>query len=1269
MMTAEPLPAKSADTGSVDAENPWPGLAAFREADQEFFHGREAETGELFRLVLRDRLTIFFGLSGLGKTSLLQAGLFPRLRQENVFPVRIRLDFASNTLPLIEQVRDAIRREAGAAGVEAPELRPGETLWELFHRQGADFWSARNRLVTPALVFDQFEEIFTLGRKDPDVTRERGAFLDEIASLCEGSPPPAVRLRLDEAPSEARDFAFNRHPYKILLSLREDFLAELEGLRGRIRSIVFNRFRLCRMNGANALGVVTGAGGHLVDADTAGQIVRFVAGQPEGNETPLDAIEVEPALLSVVCRELNNKRKAQGAPRITADLLEGNRDKILTDFYERSLESLDPRVQMFIEERLLTTSGFRNSVALEDALVVPGVTPDALDELTDRRLLRIEERSGLPRIELTHDVLTGVIRASRDRRRERETREKAETAWREAEEREKAARRELRRQHRIGLLLAGLLTVVLGLAAWAWVATANARKALSVSDEQKASNLRGVRPEASLAYLARAIRTDNGNVSAQTAGLTLLLRESWPLLLTEIRHGQAVHSAQISSGGRLLLSASADGTVRLWDAKTGNAVGPPLQHGSAVSSASFSGDGRKILSFTFEGGVFLWDVATRKALLHLAVPRLLVAELKRDGSLLATSAVAADSSGSEVTFWDARSGTRLSSFRVPGALVSGLTFSPDGLRVATAEMSLANAGGTSGGVALRDLRDGSPLHEPASGAAVLDVAFRPDGRLLAAGANDGTFTFLATETGLPVRNPLFHGNGVYSIDASPEGQRVVTGADDRTARLWTWHGDEISQPMLHEGNVAAARFSADGRLVATASLDGTARIWNAGVGWSHPGLADFPEPASAVAFASGSSRVAAAHGPRLRLWDPAAGRLLKELVLPGPIEALALSPDASRAAALLAGNRACLWDVDAGRALVPAFPAARGILLDPEGRTLAVVTHSRKVKLFDTATGRPLGAVPHQQALSGVAFHPSGDRLATASGGEIRLWDARSGEPVGAPFSQKERIFSLTFGAGGKHLATLGEGGVIRLWELGSRPRGASSWEQGWIERIVPHPDGERALVVAGNRARIHRLKTGEPVGQPMEHPEPVLFETFGADGEILVTATRSEIFLWKAATGEQVADSFEQESPVLALHLSPDGRALVSATSNAVSAWTLLAAEGNPDLLARLLEAVGGYRLNPAGALVPSDNRIAELASLRRQTADASPGNASFASFIHWFLADRRSRTISPFSNVTIPEHIRQRLGSPDPVLRRAVLSEFPGLVPSGAPPQGRTP
>src|SRR5438874_1308496 len=161
----------------VDREHPWPALLAFREDDQSYFGGRTEEVEALFRRIAASRLTLLFGLSGLGKTSLLRAGLFPRLRREHYFPVYIRLSYGRDMPSPVEQIKSEIVAQAKASGVDAPEPRPSETLWEYFHRPGADFWDARNYPCTPVLVFDQFEELFTKGR---DVPEEANAVVEEL---------------------------------------------------------------------------------------------------------------------------------------------------------------------------------------------------------------------------------------------------------------------------------------------------------------------------------------------------------------------------------------------------------------------------------------------------------------------------------------------------------------------------------------------------------------------------------------------------------------------------------------------------------------------------------------------------------------------------------------------------------------------------------------------------------------------------------------------------------------------------------------------------------------------------------------------------------------------------------------------------------------------------------------------------------------------------------------------------------------------------------
>jgi hypothetical protein len=454
---------------TIDPENPWLGLSSYSEETRAYFHGRDEEAAELARRVQRKLLTVLFGQSGLGKTSLLRAGLVPRLRGSGFCPVYVRIDYAPESPPPADQIKQAIFKVTAEAGywTRAGSAVEGESLWEFLHHRGDLLRDANEQTLLPLLIFDQFEEIFTLAQAD-DAGRQRAKrFLDELADLVENRPPADLERRLENDEANADDFDFARADYRILISLREDYLAHLESVKGTMPSITQNRMRLARMTGEQALSAVIKPGGKLVSQEVAESIVRFVAG---GSELP--NAEVEPSLLSLICRELNTVRQAQGKAEISADLLAGSRDTILTEFYERALADQPAGVRRVIEDELLTESGYRESLAEErvaKALAAAGAEPDALAKLVDRRLLRIEERLDMRRVELTHDVLCGVVRSSRNLRHEREARDEAERQLAEQQERAAETRRTLHKTRRFAMIAAGLMLVALVSAVFGWI--------------------------------------------------------------------------------------------------------------------------------------------------------------------------------------------------------------------------------------------------------------------------------------------------------------------------------------------------------------------------------------------------------------------------------------------------------------------------------------------------------------------------------------------------------------------------------------------------------------------------------------------------------------------------------------------------------------------------------------------------------------------------------------------------------------------------------
>jgi hypothetical protein len=481
--------AAAAEPGAsaVDDRNPWLGLASFTEETRQYFYGREEEVAELARRVQRKLLTVLFGQSGLGKTSILRAGLVPRLRGQGYCPVYVRIDYGHDAPEPAEQIKQAIARTARHSGewTQVGVAVAGESLWEFLHHRDDVLRDESGKTLIPLLIFDQFEEIFTLAQSD-DFGRARAArFIADLADLVENRPPKEFEARLEHDDAAAERFDFARSDYRVLIALREDYLAPLEGLKAAMPSVTQNRLRLAPMTGQQALAAVLRPGKGLVSEEVAAAMVRFVAGGAE-----LGNAEVEPSLLSLICRELNDTRLGQGRSEISLDLLAGSHETILSNFYERSLADQPPAVRRIIEDELLTESGFRENVAEERVLssfAAAGAAPGTLAILVNRRLLRIEERLDVRRVEITHDVLCGVVKQSRDLRHEREARDATERLLAEQRERARRTRQALIRARQVAAVCIVLALGAMVAAGFAYVSTQRARRAEAAAEAARAA--------------------------------------------------------------------------------------------------------------------------------------------------------------------------------------------------------------------------------------------------------------------------------------------------------------------------------------------------------------------------------------------------------------------------------------------------------------------------------------------------------------------------------------------------------------------------------------------------------------------------------------------------------------------------------------------------------------------------------------------------------------------------------------------------------------
>jgi hypothetical protein len=381
----------------------YPGTGPFGPEDAALFFGRQRETEELYLRILSVPLLLQFGKSGLGKTSLLQAGLFPRLRAKPFLPVMIRLNDPAESLT--DAVARSIRESVVNEGVDIGDTSAG--LWELLATTTA--WR-EDLLLTPVLAFDQFEEVFTLWDQ-----RFRTELAAELGRLATGTPPERLRgAQLD------------RPEVKLLISLKETHLGDLEQFSARIPRLFQERLRLEPLSANDAADAVLNPARledqeywtrpFTYDENTLDSMLAYLKGRSD---------VIEPFQLQLLCRHAEGiaqrKESTQSGPvTLTMDDFKGNDAfaVVLSNFYRDVLSRISSpaerrRAAALCEEGLLGSSGQRLMLEKTQILSDFGVSENTLDVLGRERLVSEERRMESTFYELSHDRLAESVFAAR----------------------------------------------------------------------------------------------------------------------------------------------------------------------------------------------------------------------------------------------------------------------------------------------------------------------------------------------------------------------------------------------------------------------------------------------------------------------------------------------------------------------------------------------------------------------------------------------------------------------------------------------------------------------------------------------------------------------------------------------------------------------------------------------------------------------------------------------------------------------------------------
>ena len=395
-----------------DAVHRYPGIRAFTNdpLERTLFQGRARETKSLLHLILAERLVVLSARSGIGKSSLIGAGVTHPLQARGYCPVPIRLNDPA-TRPVVA-LREQFGAEVARQGYEFQEGEPG-SLWAYF--KTCEIWDD-DELIEPVLILDQFEELFTLHDD-----AERREFIRELAMVVRGIGPREEEAKHGGSPP----------PIRVLMSMREDFLGRLEELAHDLPAIFENRFRIEPLSRKQARQAIIKPAElederfvsppFLWSPEAVGKVLDFLASGAHGGEQG----SVEPFQLQLVCQHVEQQMIPTN-PWSSIDWTdlggEAGLKAVMDGFYQRTLADVGSRfgqrkVASLCEDGLITEQGRRLSLEESDIEARFGLSVAVLRELVDRRLLRREPRVGSNYYELSHDTLVEPILEARNRRR------------------------------------------------------------------------------------------------------------------------------------------------------------------------------------------------------------------------------------------------------------------------------------------------------------------------------------------------------------------------------------------------------------------------------------------------------------------------------------------------------------------------------------------------------------------------------------------------------------------------------------------------------------------------------------------------------------------------------------------------------------------------------------------------------------------------------------------------------------------------------------
>jgi len=1222
----------------LSERNPFVGPRPILEGEE--LHGRSKEVRELYNRLQARRIVVLHSPSGAGKSSLVYAGLVPRLRAGGFDvwrPIRVNLDsdglegvpegtnryLLSAMVSLEEEVPQPRRRSPAAlAGMELVaylESRPRR----------------KAQLGRPVvLVFDQLEEVLTI---EPRAVAHKREFFAAVGR------------------------ALDSERYWALLVIREDHLPAFAPFRDRFPTQMSNTSRLDFLGLAGAREAaeqLARKGGREFPA--VDRLVRDLSAvqvqQRDGSFVTEQGEYVEPVLLQVVCRRLWESIPEGDTSIDEVDVSHyGGVSEALGSYYADAVSKVadgDLARERAIREWVgseLIVGGIRSQVR-QEVRQSAGLDNGLIEQLKSSYLIRSEHRAGINWFELGHDrlvepiqrdnhaweqehlhplqvqarlwegarrsqtlllsaeALVGAVEWAEHNRVQLTESEREFLELSQALRAQEAEQRRRQRAFTTTITVAGLLAIVAAAGLFvmyrraqeattaaeaateaAEAATERERDAkLEAVDSQRkaraASLMAGAREllaqgQGGPASLVMAELEEPENVRGWSQLVTDLL--AWGIPRVTLTHQDVVTMAVWSSDGQRIVTVAQGGAAWVWNADgTGDPVDLAGQP-AAVVFAAWSPDGRRIVTTSNDGIARVWVETDGKWVVTAELigheAAVTSAEWSPSGEHVVTS-----SEDGTARIWALdrkRDAVVLSGHTEP---IQDVAWSPDGRRVATASVDETVRVWSSEGGALAVLPDG--------GSTIWVAAWSPDGRRIATGSEAGVVRWWnvdGNEESLVLEG---HGGRVQAIAWHPAGTRFATASFDGTVRVWNGDGTGESG-VLHEDTdgVYDVEWSPDGTRLVTATRGGNARVWEPDGKRAPLVIAHHAGEILTASWSPDGTRiVTASRDETARVWR--AGGTGAPILLndhEGPVATVAWSPDGTRIVTASWDGTARVWSASDGSTTVLDGKSGRVSLAEwsPDGQQIVTSSDDNGVRVW-SADGEHHELVGHhERRIWTAAWSPDCHRLVTASNdGTARVWRA-DGAGAGITLEGHQgAVLLAAWSPDGRRLVTASADGTARVWQVEGTGEHIAlervlEGHQGVVRLAAWSPDG--AHIATGSEDGTMRVWPANGSGEPLVHRHEgvVVSVAWSPDGTRLLTAARDKTArVWRAdGLGDPVVLRGHKEWLVSAAWC-PDGEHVVTTSEDDTARVWAADGTGEPVVLRGHEEAITSARWSPQG-------------------------------------------------------------------------------------------